>query len=437
LLIGVFYKARLATIILFIYSFFYLKELINVDNIKKFIGIWFTFSFILLFALIVNNERFNDLIKIDVYFRLLPWERILFGIEFRDIFFGVGTGNYALTLYKLQNTLPSIEIIFAKDTFLHAHNFLIDRFISGGVFVLLGYLLIYIIIIKEFFKKTDKYNDQKYLFHAFLMGLTLSLFDVVHNHISGYLIFQLITLSLLTVIFNKSENIKIHTYASKMLLTIPVIFMIFQFGVSGNHHTEYNKLVNMINSKKLTEGDIDDFNNKFPHYAEIDTIKFYYKLFKKNMKFEENMENDYRKMNTYNKFSQQRLHFSSQYYSVKNYDVKLIDVYEDILYKNLISSKVIPPNYPLPNIKISITRKTGNLLFNTVKCCSLDIPEDMFSQIKFVNSGTSGLKIAEPSIDFVVNNAIYAVDTFSREKDTKLMKQFFHDVNQFSELLKF
>ncbi len=436
-IIGFLYKSRLATMVTIVYSFFYLKVLFNESDIKKFIATWFISVFIVILILIQYNDRFINLVNTDIFFRLMPWERLIYGIDLRDLLFGVGTGNYGLMIYKLQNTFSSIEIVFAKDTFIHAHNFLIDRFVSGGGVVFLGYIFIYLIIIKEFFKKTDKYNDQKYLFHAFFIGLTLSLFDIVHNHIAGFLIFQFITILLLAAIFDKKDNFKKYTCLIILVLTMPIIFMIFHFGKNLNHQVEYNKLVNLVNSKTITEEHLDGFISKFPHYGEVDTIKFYYKLFNNNMKFEESMENDYKIMNSYNKYSQKRLHFSTSYYAIKNYDEKLIDAYQDILYKNLISHRVIPPNYSPSKIKILVSRKTGKILFNTVKCCSLDIPDDMFSQMKYINSGISGLKIAEPSIDYVVSNAIFSVDTISRENDTRVLKHFFQNVNEFSQLLKF
>jgi hypothetical protein len=67
----------------------------------------------------------------------------------------------------------------------------------------------------------------------------------------------------------------------------------------------------------------------------------------------------------------------------------------------------------------------------------VNIPKDMFNQLKYVNTGLSNLKVTEESINFVASNAIYSIDSIDLTRDTDIVKEFLREVNKYSEPLKF
>lgn len=434
--IGFLYKARLASVIFIIYC---LYEIIKYQSANYFKFLLIILNIIGMVLIIYLNERFYHLLGNDIYFRILPILRILLGYDSSNLLIGVGSGNFAPLFYSLQNTYPSIEIIFWKDVFIHAHNFLIDRLISGGGGVFALYLIIYGFIVFNYFK-SYKTDHLKYIYHAFFIGLIFSLFDIVHNHLSAYILFQIFTFIILSesIKFNYSSKINYLSKSIGLILIVPLLSLLLGYGNNGNHHYLYNRLVTNLNQKNLSDKELTGFIEKFPHYAEIDTINFYYHLFRNNLQMTDSMKHLLVSMNSFNKFSDKRLHFSTKYYSIENKEHELINVYRDIIYKIMVTKKFISPVTSVEKIIFVVNRESGHIVFNISDTnCYIDLPRDIFKQLKLLNSGLLGLKITDESINLVVSQASTTVDLTYKKRSIEVLTEFFATINNYSEPLKF
>lgn len=438
LVTGLLFKARAPTIISITYGFYLIYKIINIRNIKFLIIAGSCAAILVISFFLIFNNRFYNLFSYDIYYRLLPILRLYLGLGVNDLIFGVGTGNFAALLYSMQNIYPALEVMLPTEALTYAHNFIIDRFVSAGIFIFVFYFVFYIAIFIKYMTMRDKNIFIKALFHAFFIGLLMSLYDIVHNSISGYSIFTLVTGLLILNLFNfKIKYIKIFYVLSFTILIIPVI----QFMNKGNmgHHYEYNKIINLINLGKITNKEINNFYISYPHYSEIDTLNVYYKYFHEPSKLNESdFKDSFFNMNKYNRYRNARLHFSSQYYSLRNLDDDLVNVYADILFRSVILKKIVTPTYVREQIKVENTSDGNpNIKFISKPCCTLNIPQDMFKQLKYVNSGLTNLKITEESINFVATNTIYSIDSRDSARDTDVVKEFLREINKFSEPLKF
>jgi hypothetical protein len=266
----------------------------------------------------------------------------------------------------------------------------------------------------------------------------MSLYDIVHNTISGYSIFTLITGLLIINIFEiriKFKNFFLIVIIS--LLIIPTILLKREDNMG--HHNDYNKIINLVNIGKVPNKEINQFSVNYPNYSEIDSLNVYYKYFYEPSKLNDtDFKDAFLNMNKYNKYRNARLHFSSQFYSLRNLDDNLLDVYSDILYRSVVLKRFVTPLYEREKIYVQITNDSNlNIKFLSKPCCTVNIPRDMFNQIKYVNSGSSNLKITEESIDFVAKNAIYSIDSNDSARDTEVVKEFLREINKYSEPLKF
>lgn len=387
---------------------------------------------------LIFNERFQNLFSYDIYYRLLPIIRLFNGLNIHHLFLGAGTGNFGVIFYSIQDHYPVLELMLPKEVFTYAHNFLIDRLVSAGIGVFLIYVIFYIFIIIKYIKLNEKNQYIQAFFHAFCIGLFMSFYDIVHNTISGYSIFTLITGLLLINIFQ--IKLKINKYfllTVILILMIPLVFLKFEKNMGSQN--DYNKLINLVNVGKVSNKDINKFILDYPHYAEVDSINVYYKFFYDSSKLnDEDFRGAFLTMNKYNKYRSSRLHFSSQFYSLRNLDENLLDVYSDILYRSFILKRVVSPLYDRNNINIQISNDNNlNIRFLSKPCCTVNIPKDMFNQLKYVNTGLSNLKVTEESINFVASNAIYSIDSIDLTRDTDIVKEFLREVNKYSEPLKF
>lgn len=437
LIIGLILKSRAPTIIAIIYSTYIAFKILDLKINKTTFGV-LSIATLSTVIFLILNDRFYNLINYDVYIRILPILRLYDGISVNQLFLGVGTGNLAIFFNSIQDRYPALEIMIQNEAFTYAHNFLIDRLISAGFLVTFLYLSLYGFIIFKYLKKEKKTLNVQVLFHAFCIGLLLSLYDVVHNSISGYSIFTLITgLLILNLVEFQIKFKKLIFITILISLSIPIA--LFKYESRMGHHFEYNKIINSINGRYVTQENIETFSKVHPHYAEIDTLNTYYRYINNKSKVgEKDFQSAFDNMNSFNKYKNARLHFSSQYYALNNMNDNLLEVYSDIFYRNLILQKVITPLYDRQKITVkSIDSSSQNISFISKPCCILNIPRDMYNQIKYVNSGITNLKISEESINFVTVNAIYSVDSNDSVRDTKIVTKFLQEINNYSEALKF
>jgi hypothetical protein len=430
------YKSRLPSILAVTYSVYLV---INIFNFKKnallIVGV-ICIGIVSIVSLLIFNERFKYLLNYDLYLRIIPIFRVFEGINLNNLSLGVGTGNFAAFFYANQDKYSVLEVMNPGETYTYAHNFLIDRLVSGGVIVFGLYLALYGYVFYRYCFVSKKDLLLQALFHSFLIGLILSFFDIVHNSISGYSFFILILGLLLTNITENKGGFKNFTLIGILvILFIPIL--LFKIYENKDHHYNYNNIINSIGLSDDLYTQVKDFSEAYPHYGEIDGIQAYY-LIKSGELNKESFKESFSSMNQFNKYRDARLHLSSQYYAALNIDNELINVYSDILYKNIIPKKMISPIHNRYQVVVNIIDDGSlNIKFISNPCCKLNIPTDMFKQIKYVNSGVTNLKITEESINFVVRNAHYSVDSKDLARDTLVVKEFLREINKFSEPLKF
>lgn len=437
-IIAFIYKSRIPTIISFLYGIYTIYTIYQTRDKKAYLFIASFVTLSIAVVIFIFNDRFHNLISYDIYFRLLPLLRIYNSLDINNLVFGVGTGNLAAFLYSNQDKYAVLELMLPADAFTYAHNFLIDRLVSAGIFVFLLYLALYIFIISRYIKIKDKSLYLKSLFHAFVIGLLISFYDIVHNTFSGYSIFTLITGLLFLNLYTIQKKFNKYLFLILFIFLLTPLVFYKHNNIMGHHH-DYNNIINLINSGKDAKSQISTLSMEHPHYAEIDSLITYQKYFQESLNANEpDFKVAFFNMNKFNKYRNSRLHFSSQYYASKNFDNDLIDVYSDIIYRSLVLKKVVNPLHNSKNMIFSVVNSGhNNIEFISRPCCTLNIPKDMFKQIKFVNSGVTTLKITDESIDFVAANTIYSIDSEDVARDTLIVKEFLREINKFSEPLKF
>jgi hypothetical protein len=97
---------------------------------------------------------------------------------------------------------------------------------------------------------------------------------------------------------------------------------------------------------------------------------------------------------------------------------------------------VITPQYDRNKVTVK-GADDKNVKLISKPCCTLNIPNDMLKQIKFINTASTNLKITEESINYVASNLLYSVDLKDTPRDTLIVKDFLRDINKFSEPIKF
>jgi hypothetical protein len=430
IIISFIYKSRIPALILLIYSLVIIfnRQDFQISKHKIILGLFIITTCVI--VLFIFNERFNELLKIDIYLRVLPLLRIYEGAEVKNLLIGYGTNNFATVIYSFQNIYPILEVLIPDSAFIYAHNFLIDRLISGGIIPFIFYFLLFATLILRPFIFSNYQAKRNPAYHALVIAVFMALYDVVFNSITGYLFFVLIV-GLLSSDFLKLKIQKIILIILPLFLLLPGYF--YKFNHQIGHHDSYNQLINQVNAGLGNEEKLRKFSEKYPHYAEIDTVNTYFYLKNDSSLFDEN----FKSMNIFNKYYNKRLHLSSQYFALKNKDEDLLSVYSDILYKILILSKQVSPIYKNSNVSVVITNNDPNLSYLSVPCCKMSIPRDMFNQIKYVNSGVSDLKISPESLDFVVAGSVYSADAKSKSLDAKIVREFLLNVNKNSEAIKF
>jgi len=431
------FKARIPSVIVVVYCIYLVLNLFNIKNSNILAFGLFLFGLIFISLLFFYNQRFSALLNYDLYLRAIPLMRVWESFTLNNFIFGVGTGNIAVLIYSAQDLYPVLEIMNPGETYTYAHNFLVDRLVSGGILVFISYLIIYGLVVYRYIGIKDRNSQLQALFHSYSIGLLLSFYDVVHNSFSGYSIFILILGMLIINLFEFKIKLKKVFLLTCLIFFIPAL--IFKNLENKDHHYDYNSIINRISLEKSFHQDIVSFSARYPHYAEIDALDTYHRNFVGSYKSDPNgFQLAFKNMNTFNKYRNSRLHFSSQYYALLNLENDLVDVYSDILYRSLIVKKVVTPLYDRQKISVkNINDGSLNINFISQPCCTLNIPSDMFRQIKYVNSGLTNLKITEESIDFVAANATYSIDSKNSTRDTIVVKEFLRDVNKFSGPLKF
>lgn len=354
-------KSRGISVISLLVIFYYLYN--DFRALSKYIriGLLFLLTASFLGALFIFNQRFEELLfGNSLYLRLQAWQRIIYTIIETGPFFGYGPSNIVINFNNFQFINPQIELITFVDTFYNPHSDWLFMFASGGLVLLLLYLILHIFIILKYVNYSRKRELNKYLnaiFVCYLISIASAQYDINNTTYATLLSFYLLQ-GLLIKNIVQDNTIIVNQFFIKIFLSIILLLSLISQSNSLNLTKKYQEFVySQLFSESFVGWGFDKYAS---HFKITDTLKAYHYLNVSRENFnDETFDLLIQNARRYNKYLEPSLHLSAQYFSFKKSENRLLDVYSDVLYKLLVSRELINISASASDVKVVVGDELG------------------------------------------------------------------------------